>query len=85
MKLGRIGEVKEQMKRTDIDLLGICETRWDDNGDYTTDDFRVIHNGNENSGRNGVAIIIQGKWKNNILNKKHICCKLCMYIFIIAC
>lgn len=66
------------MKRTNIDLLDICKTRWGGNGDYIADDFTVIHSGNDKGDRNGVAIIIQGKWKNNILNTYHLNDRLLM-------
>ncbi|XP_050439147.1 craniofacial development protein 2-like [Adelges cooleyi] len=72
LKPGKIEEIKDQMKHTYIDIFGICETRWGGNGDYITEDFRVIHSGNDKSGRNGVAIIVQGKWKNNIINTYHL-------------
>lgn len=59
-------------------MLGICETRWGGNGDYIKDDFRVIHSENDKSGRNGVAIIVQGKRKNNIMNTYHLNNRLLM-------
>jgi hypothetical protein len=32
--------------------------------------FRIIHSGNDKCGRNGV--VVQGKWKNNIMNTYHL-------------
>jgi len=61
LKPGKIEEIKEQMKRTYIDKLGICEIRWGGNGDYITEDFRIIYSGSDKSIRNGVAIIVQDK------------------------
>lgn len=69
------------MKRTYIDIIGLCETRWSGNGDYITEDFRVTHSQNAKSGRNGVAIIVQGKWKNNIINKYHLSDRLLMVTY----
>jgi len=45
---------------------------------YTTEDFKVIYNGNNNNGRNKVAIIVQEKWTNNILNTYHLRDRLLM-------
>jgi len=78
LKAGKIEDIKEQMKSSYIDILGTCETRWEGNGDYITEDFRVIHSGNDKSGKNGVAIIVQGKWKNNIINTYHLNDRLLM-------
>uniref|UniRef100_A0A8D8RMY9 Craniofacial development protein 2 n=1 Tax=Cacopsylla melanoneura TaxID=428564 RepID=A0A8D8RMY9_9HEMI len=71
--LGKLEELKEQMKKAELDILGICETRWAGNGDFVTDDdFRMIHSGNEKSGKNGVSIILRGKWRNNVMNTYHV-------------
>ncbi|VVC42423.1 Endonuclease/exonuclease/phosphatase [Cinara cedri] len=72
LKAGKIEEIKEQIKNNYIGILGICETRWSGKGDYITEDFRVIHSGNDKSGKNGIAIIVQGKWKSNIMNTYHL-------------
>lgn len=66
------------MKSNYIDILSICETRWSGNGDYITEDFRVNDSVNVKSGKNGVVIIIQGKWKNNIMNTYHLNDRLLM-------
>lgn len=60
------------MKRAELDILGICETRWVGNGDFTSEEFRIIHCGNEKRGKNGVALILRGKWKNNVLKTYHV-------------
>lgn len=72
IKTGKVEELKQEMKRAELDILGICETRWAGNGDFTSEEFRIIHSGNEKRGKNGVALILTGKWKNNILNTYHV-------------
>lgn len=71
LKVGKLEEVKVVMDKSQLDILGICETRWGGNGDFMSGDFRIIHSGSARSGRNGVAIILRGKWKNNVLNTYH--------------
>lgn len=72
LKTGKVEELKQEMKRAELDILGICETRWAGNGDFTSEEFRFIHCGNEKRGKNGVALILRGKWKNNVLNTYHV-------------
>ncbi|KAI5739387.1 hypothetical protein M8J77_018683 [Diaphorina citri] len=72
LKAGKLEEVKDQMKKANLNILGICETRWAGNGDFKSDEFRVIHSGGERRGRNGVAVILRGKWKDNVLNTYHL-------------
>ncbi|VVC26754.1 Hypothetical protein CINCED_3A025534 [Cinara cedri] len=42
MKTDKLENVKTEMKRLDIEILGLCETRWADSGDFWSDDFKVI-------------------------------------------
>lgn len=56
LRPGRFEELKQQMKLNQLDILGVCETRWGDNGDFWSDDFRMIHSGDK-QGKNGVEIL----------------------------
>lgn len=71
-KTGKLEEVKNEMEEAHLDILGLCETRWAGNGDFIQDDVRIIYSGSEKSGRNGVAVILKGKWKQNVLNTYHV-------------
>lgn len=71
LKTGKLEELKLQMKKANLDILGLCETRWSSNGDFKSDEFRVIHSGSEKRGQKGVAIVLKGKWKENVLNTYH--------------
>lgn len=74
----KLEELVIQMKKTDLDILGICETRWEGNGDYIKDDLRIIHSGNPKGGTNGVAIVLRGRWKENVLNTYHLSDRMMM-------
>lgn len=78
LKPSKLEEVKKEMERAKLDILGLCETRWTGKDDFISDNFRIIHSGNEKGGRNGVAIMLRGKWKNNVLNTYHINDRLLM-------
>lgn len=71
-KDGKLEEVAEQMKIAELDIVEICDTRWAGNGDFINGKLRIIHSGNEKGERNGVAVILRGKWKNNVLNTYHV-------------
>lgn len=78
LKPGKLDELNTQMIKADIDILGICETRWAGNGDYIRDDLRIIHSGKEKRGSSGVAIVLKGQWKGNILNTYHLSDRIIM-------
>jgi len=54
-KKGKLENVKHEMARLGIDVLGISETRWPVDDYYKSDGFTIIHSGGEESQR-GVAI-----------------------------
>ncbi|XP_008184879.1 craniofacial development protein 2-like [Acyrthosiphon pisum] len=59
------------MKLNQLDILGVCETRWGDNGDFWSDDFRMIHSG-DNQGKNGVGILLNKEWGLQVENTYHV-------------
>ena len=54
---GKLENVKREMVRNGLNVLGVSEVRWKGNGDFESDDFRVIYSGGEERQR-GVAIIL---------------------------
>jgi len=57
LKRGKLENVKLEMKRMRMNILGISEVRWKGVGDFMSDDMRVIYAGGEESQR-GVAVIL---------------------------
>jgi endonuclease/exonuclease/phosphatase family metal-dependent hydrolase len=53
----KMENIKEEMKRNKVNILGLSETRWKGNGDYTSDGYRIIYSGGKKHER-GVAIIL---------------------------
>jgi hypothetical protein len=58
-KDGKLEEVSEQMKKAELEIVEICETRWTANGDFTNEGLRIIYSGNEKGRRNGVAVFLK--------------------------
>ena len=49
MQKGKLENVKQEMKRNNINILGLSEVRWKDNGDFKSEDIRVIYSGGKSS------------------------------------
>ena len=68
-QIGKLENVKQEMMRLDINVLGLNETRWLDSGDFMIDDFKMIYAGGEKHER-GVGLLmdsdiskcVQGYW-----------------------
>lgn len=58
------------MIEMNIEILGLCETRWQ--GNFNSNEFRVVTSGNDSQEQRGVAIILKKKWTNNIVNTLYV-------------
>ena len=56
MNQGKLGVVKQEMARVNIDILGISELKWTGMGKFNSDDHYIYYCGQESLRRNGVAI-----------------------------
>jgi len=54
---GKLENIKREMSRMKMNVLGMSECRWKDAGDFISDGFRVIHSGSE-GGQKGVAVVL---------------------------
>ena len=58
MNQGRLEEVKQELARVNINILGISELKWTGMGEFTSDDHYIYYYGQESLRRNGVAIMV---------------------------
>ena len=50
-----------------VDILGISEPRWTGMGEFNSDDHYIYYYGQESLRRNGVAIIVNKRVRNAVL------------------
>ena len=79
MNQGKL-EVKQEMARVNIDILGISELKWTGMGEFNSYDHYIYHCGQESLRRNGVVIIGNKRVQNSILG-----CNLKNYRIISVC
>ena len=63
MKQGKLEEVKQEMARVNINILGISELKWAGMGEFNSDDHYIYYCGQESLRRNGAAIIVNKSLK----------------------
>ena len=47
MKQGKLGVVKQEMARVNIDILGISKLKWTEMGEFNSDDHYIYYCGQE--------------------------------------
>ena len=60
LRQGKLANVIREMERENLDILGLCETRWKTGGDFNSEGIRVIYTGGEKSQR-GVGILLNAR------------------------
>ena len=58
MNQGKLEEVKQEMARVNINILGISKIKWTGMGEFNSDGHYIYYCGQEYLRRNGVAIIV---------------------------
>jgi hypothetical protein len=62
-------EIKLEINKLDIHIQKVSEVGWLGNGNFWLGDYRVIHSGDEKSGKTGIGFITNKKWGHQVVNK----------------
>ena len=58
MNQGKLGVVKQEMARVNVNILGISELKWTGMGEFNSDDHYIYYCEQESHRRNGIALIV---------------------------
>ena len=67
MKQGKLGVVKQEMARVNINILGMSELKWTGMGEFNSDDHYIYYCGQDSLRRDGVAIMVNKRVRNAVL------------------
>ena len=67
MNQGKLEEVKQEMARVNIDILGISKLKWTGTDEFNSDDHYIYDCGQKSLRRNGVAIMVNKRVRNAVL------------------
>ncbi|XP_030760327.1 uncharacterized protein LOC115885517 [Sitophilus oryzae] len=66
---GKLYNIRQEMNRLDINILGISETRWPNSGQIRVDDSTLYYSGNDSASHpNGVGILWDARTGPSVLN-----------------
>ena len=66
MNQDKLEEVKQEMARVNVDILGISKLKWTWMGEFNSDDHYIYYCGHESLRRNGVAIMVNKRVWNAV-------------------
>ena len=66
MNQGKLEEVKQEMARVNVNILGISELKWTGMGEFNSDNHYIYYCGQESIRRNEAAIIVNNIVQNVI-------------------
>ena len=64
---GKLEAVKQEMAGVNVNILGISELKWTRMGEFNSDDHYIYYCGQESLRRNGVAIMVNKRVQNAVL------------------
>jgi len=65
LRVEKLENIKREMERSNLSIVGLTEVRWKETGDVSSDKYRVIHSGGQQSQR-GVALILDPKTSQSV-------------------
>ncbi|XP_008484663.1 craniofacial development protein 2-like, partial [Diaphorina citri] len=65
-KEGKLENLKQEMKRYNMDILGLSEVRWEGEGEITSGEYKMVYKGGEKKEK-GVGLIFKQSMDNNIV------------------
>ena len=68
MNQGKLEVVEQEMARVNINVSGITELKWTGMGEFNSDDYYIYYCGQESLRRNGLAIIVNKRVRNAVLD-----------------
>ena len=64
MNQDKLEVVKQEMARVNVNILGISELKWTGMGEFNSDDHYIYYCRQESLRRNGVAIMVNKRFRN---------------------
>ena len=68
MNQDKLEVVKQERARVNVDILGIRELKWTGRGEFNSDDHYIYYCRQESLRRKGVAIIVNKRVQNAVLD-----------------
>ena len=66
MNQSKLEVVKQEMATVNVNFLGIGKLKWTGMGEFNSDDHYIYYCGQESLRRNGVAIIVNKRFRNEV-------------------
>ena len=66
LRRGKLENIKQEMRKMEVNILGLSEVRWKEQGDFYSDGYRIIYSGGTESQR-GVAVVLDNEISRKVI------------------
>ena len=68
----KLENLKEEMRRNKVDVMGISEVRWEQSGELMSDEFRMFHSSGDAKGSHGVGVALVPAVRDKVISVSHV-------------
>ena len=69
---GKLENLKEEMRRNKVDVMGISEVRWKQSGELMSDEFRMFYSSGDAKGNHGVGEVLGPRARDKVISVRYV-------------
>ena len=68
----KLENLKEEMRRNKVDVMGISEVRWEQSGELMNDEFRMFYSSGDAKGNHGVGVVLGPRARDKVISVRYL-------------
>ena len=72
LQAGKLENLKEEMRRNKVDVMGISEVRWQQSGELISDEFRMFYSSGDAKGNHGVGVVLGPRARDKVISVSYV-------------
>ena len=72
LQAGKLENLKEEMRRNKVDVMGISEVRWEQSVELMSDEFRMFYSSGDAKGNHGVGVVLGPRARDKVKSVRYV-------------
>ena len=68
LQAGKLENLKEKMRRSEMDVIGISEVRWEKSGELMSDEFITFYSDGDAKGNHGFGVVLGPRARDKVIS-----------------